>query len=860
MKGDKEAILDRATRALRADVPDNHSISASANRSAVALGIATGHPAIDGAIQGCDQVRRFFESYRDSSLPPSRKLLVDAHLRECGACLRVFREGPAGSAVNWSRPKIESPLRRGIAWGWAAAVFATLVVAGLFVYKAYFQIPPGVRAEVQSINGSAYLIDGSRDRRLAPGATLDEGKKLRTAGDSQAVLRLADGSVVEVNQRSIVAIDARGHNMTVHLSRGDLIVQAAKRSSGHLYVKTPDCRVAVNGTVFSVGAGIKGSRVAVLEGSVHVAHAGTDMVLRPGEQMATGENLAPEPIERQFTWSPEREKYVGMMAQLANVEHRMAQIPFPEPRYSSDLLARVPIDTQLYISVPNLGDFLKEANGVFQDQLNASPELREWWTKGHERNPDQLDEFIGKINDISQYLGNEVVFIGRKQGDRSTLAMVADVKRSGLQDELQQQFGAATAKLVVLNQASLAAAAGAADAGQCAYALVRDHEIVFANSVTTLTQLNAQLDTGPSGFAGTDFGKQIAAAYGRGAGIILGANIHSILETTVHGASHGAREEQTFEASGLADLRYLIAEHRETNGAPTNHLDLQFTGTRQRVASWLADPGPIGSLEFVTPNAAFVFATLTKDPAAIADDMMAMASHAEGGNWSEIDNKLKIDVRNDLVANLGGDFALALDGPVLPTPSWKMVIEVNNPMALENALERMVQAIQGQTQGTNQHVLGIESSTVDSVPYYALRDMTAGKILAEYTFAEGFMVLAPNRALVMDALRTHANGTSLAHASSFRTLLPRDENENYSSLVYQNLSPVLTPLLSQFSGDAADAIQKLASDSRPTVICAWGKENRIEAASDSRLFGFDFLTLGTIVDSRNKPTSQSVLH
>jgi hypothetical protein len=70
---------------------------------------------------------------------------------------------------------------------------------------------------------------------------------------------------------------------------------------------------------------------------------------------------------------------------------------------------------------------------------------------------------------------------------------------------------------------------------------------------------------------------------------------------------------------------------------------------------------------------------------------------------------------------------------------------------------------------------------------------------------------------------------------------------------------VVTPLLSQFSGNAADAIQKLAADARPTVICAWGKDNRIEAASDSRLFGFDFLTLGAILHPGNKLAGQSVV-
>ena len=69
---------------------------------------------------------------------------------------------------------------------------------------------------------------------------------------------------------------------------------------------------------------------------------------------------------------------------------------------------------------------------------------------------------------------------------------------------------------------------------------------------------------------------------------------------------------------------------------------------------------------------------------------------------------------------------------------------------------------------------------------------------------------------------------------------------------------MITPLLSQLSGESADALRKLAADARPTVVCAWGKDNGIEAASDSRLFGFDFLTLGALLNSGNKSAGQIV--
>jgi hypothetical protein len=290
-------------------------------------------------------------------------------------------------------------------------------------------------------------------------------------------------------------------------------------------------------------------------------------------------------------------------------------------------------------------------------------------------------------------------------------------------------------------------------------------------------------------------------------------------------------------------------------------VDLQFAGARQGIAAWLAAPAPIGSLNFVTPNAAIAVAALSKDPKAIADDLIAMAvqnGDSQQNGFTEAEEKLQINFRDDIAANLGGDFLLSLDGPVLPTPSWKAVIEVNDSDRLEQALERMTEAIRSHADANAAHSIAIEPSDAGGQRYYSLHDRVTGNIVAQYTYANGYLIVAPSRALLIQALQAYSTGNSLANSAAFKALLPKDANENYSAVAYQNLSPVLTPLLTEVSGETADAVRKLAADARPTAVCARAEQSRIEAASDSRLFGFDFLTLETLIHSGNKHAGASV--
>jgi hypothetical protein len=872
-----EEILINATKSVRDTVLDQDQLSNSAARVAERLGVNMNMNSAANVIQNCDDVQQSLTAYRAGSLPAARVVLIDSHLRDCGVCLRHYRSQEGQTAVDWSYPGTSDAVRRAsktrslprLKWalGWGLVPAMAVLACSIFVYKSYFQVPPGVRAEVQSVDGAVYLISNSGDSPISRGEQLTEGQMLRTSGGSHAVLRLSDGSTVEVNQRSVLGVGARGHDMTVSLNGGAVIVQAAKRSSGHLYVKTPDCRVAVTGTVFSVDSGIKGSRVGVLRGSVHVLHAGLDTRVDAGNQMTTSDNLQPASIEEQISWSHDREQYLPLMAQFSVLQHKLEQIPFPQARYSSDLLARVPADTLLYVSIPNLGDFLTEANQIFKDQLQQSPALQQWWNHGHDRNTAELDALVSDLHQVSQYLGDEVVVVGIKQVDNPGIAIIADVQKSGLGDFLKTQFlnQAMTPGLTVFDEKSIASVADSKTRSG-GYALIREHEAVFSNSIATLKQINAQLNSGASGFADADFGKQITAAYDRGAGVILAADLHRMAASKFNSAHAQGNAANALEASGIDDVSYLIAEHREINGLPENHVNIQFSGTRQHVASWLAAPAPMGSLDFVTPNAEIVVSLLSKEPRDIADDLMNMTSSShndQGRNWDEAEAKLGVNFRDDLAGALGGDFLLSLDGPVLPTPSWKAVIEVHDSAKLERTLEQLTQSIREQFKGKNAHAVTIEPSEAGGQRFYSVQDLTSGSTVAEYTFADGYMIVAPTRALVMAALHAHTSGDSLARSAAFKALLPKDVNDNYSAIAYQNLGPVLTPLLSQLNGESAQAIRQLASDARPTAICAWGRDTRIEAASDSHLFGFDLLAIGQLMHpqkivSGNKQANSSV--
>jgi len=843
----QDARLEQAISELRAEQPDAKALSASAERVWQKLQAGLGDESTANALQpirGCADIRALLPTFHQQELAPARALIVEDHLRECVSC-RSYAHGRVVDGKTSADWRME-PVSRGFQWNFAklsfaGSAFAVLLAAAWAGYIWYNAGPPGSRARIDSIAGQVYSIGWAGERTLKQGDEISQGEFIRTAADAHAVVRLFDGSKVEMNQRAQLGVSADRRNTTIHLDQGSIIVQAAHRQTGHLYVSAPDCNVAVTGTVFSVNSGTKGSRVSVIEGEVHVKHAGMESILHSGDQVATTQSVGTVPVSQEISWSNDLNHELALLAEFSQLRQQLETIQTPGPRYESKILPLLAQDTVLYVGIPNLGNALQQANQIFQQQLSQSKVLQDWWNKsGNANQRPTPEELIGQIQAISQFLGEEVVITFRASpgaNDHGPI-LLAEVKQAGLKDYLQNHLAAslsnpqAKSDLHVVDQQSLSSLV-AGERGMIM--LVRQNMLVVGGDAASVQQMSAQLDAGATQFAATDFGQRIVDVYSQGTEIVVAANLGQILNAT-----HTQQQESNaLSSSGFNDVKYLIATRGEASNQGDNRITVEFSGPRRGVASWLAAPAPVGSLDYVSANAGAAFSFVAKQPALMFDDVLSMVGAGDpdfNKGLAQANAALGLNIRDDLASALGGEVTIALDGPVLPTPSWKAIIEVNQSGALQLAIEKMVQAANQEAQKENEPGVTLNQTQVGGRTFHTIQPQKAGLTMEyDYTFADGYLILAPSRALLLAAIETHENGTSLARSASFRALLPSDNQANFSAMIYQNLAPILKPLASQLNSGQLAIVQQLASDSKPSVICAYGESDRIEVASSGKL-------------------------
>ena len=461
--------------------------------------------------------------------------------------------------------------------------------------------------------------------------------------------------------------------------------------------------------------------------------------------------------------------------------------------------------------------------------MQESSVLRDWWQHGElaAAGP-KVEDALEKVDQLSQYLGEEIVVSGAMQGRDTSLLIVAEVRKPGLKEFLQQMVrelsGNAKPPVRVLDLQELAIAEDRRPSQELVV-LVRPDFVVAALDVATLRGFNARLERSSREFVTTPFGRRIAQSYEGGATIVAAADLQRILNQVPPGSK---QDQATLQRTGFGDAKYLIWEHKNVAGRPSSQMELSFAGPRHGVASWLAAPAPLDSLDFVSPKAMLAATVLLKNPAQIFDDVKDLATDSNPNPFATLaqsEAALKLSLKEDLLRQLGGEITLELDNANPPDPVWKAILRVNDASRLQQTLTTLLAAVHFEAQQSDE----------GGITYHTVRIPSPQKATEiGYAFVDGYLIIGSSQETVAEAVRLHRTGESLGKSKKFLASLPPGHSSDASALFYQDPIAMTALRLRQVAPEMADSLARLSStESAPAVVCAYGEESALRDASTS---------------------------
>lgn len=894
-KHDLDAIIDNVTRDIRDEQIDPALINASATRvwERIAQQASENSSSVNSylegintmesgnnteQIRGCDDFRSLIPAYLDGDLSSARKLLLEDHSNECIPCRNELKEQKsyaASKSAAYVRPQSNARMakkapvvvaaRRGttkfVRWGVAAAAVICVGIAGLFMYERLDLSGTTLAATVENADGLVYVVAEPDIRQLVPGEQLQKGERIRTAKDSNAVLKLRDGSTVEMRERSEFSVTENMRGVTVKLDRGDVVVEAAKQHDGRLYVQTPDSLVSVKGTIFAVESGTKGSRVSVVEGEVKVNHGGKDETLLPGDQATTAASLEKAPVASTVAWSRNAAKYANLVTELTKLRKDLNQrVARPGVRYNSRFVDLVPENTVFYAALPNLTETLAQSQKIMQERIKQNPALAEW-SKGNKGNGLGLDEkTMNRIYEFGSQLGDEIVVSASMdtKGEPSGILVLGSVKdAAGFRTYVDGQLARFAKEngdmpnvriiddpMTATVSAKPAVKADANGEKKAAskelYVWINNDVFAASPQIETLRGFATTLKSPESNkFVNSSFRQRIGDVYNSGAGLVVAADLERIIAQAVakDKSPEAERHVGGLKQLGIMNLRHFVAEQKDVNGRTLSQAALTFSEANKGIASWLAAPGSMGALEFISPNANVAAAFVVKEPALLADDLFGFMETVDPDirtKMQEVEKQQGFSIRNDFAAPLGGEFAFAIDGPILPTPSWKVILEVYDQAKLQNTFERAVEKLNQLSLLHGKGKLTLESSTSGSQTFYKIKSDVGPEV--NYTYANGYLIAAQTRALLEQSLANRDAGNTLVRSSRFRSALPQDGNANFSAIFYHDLAPLISTLgdkLKNVGGEEGKKLAAIDPNAPPTLVYAYALGDRITLAANT---------------------------
>ncbi len=147
---------------------------------------------------------------------------------------------------------------------WSLAAAAAVVTCVVLVVT-HAPPPPPTIAWLDTVKGTVSVAD----KTVQVGAGLPQGRQLSVEEGSEATLRFADGSLMQVGGGARLSVIESQDGIRTHLLRGRILATVTpQRSHHHFSVQCPQMLVQVVGTVFSIKSANDAAYLSVREGKV----------------------------------------------------------------------------------------------------------------------------------------------------------------------------------------------------------------------------------------------------------------------------------------------------------------------------------------------------------------------------------------------------------------------------------------------------------------------------------------------------------------------------------------------------------------------------------------------------------------
>jgi hypothetical protein len=533
------------------------------------------------------------------------------------------------------------------------------------------------------------------------------------------------------------------------------------------------------------------------------------------------------PIQQEIAWSRDAEAHTAMLREFVALSEEISRrIANADMRYTSSLVPLAPENTVLLASLPNVSDSVGQSYALFKQRVMENALLQNWWSAemASQQNGWSVDQMVQWVVRAGAHLGPEIILALPANLSGQAPVLMANVTLpegliTAIRDEtmrLTAENSGGTPIRLALSTSDLQSLVGTT--GLVAY-VGGGFMIVSSDARQIQRSLSFAGQPGLNPFSTTPLFERLVQAYREGVGWLLAADLQRMLE----------RPDAEATALGLNDAQQLIIEQKTGVAGAAYRATLGFSSTRQGMAAWLDEPAPMGALEFVSPNAYGVAAVVTKDPTLIVEDLFGFVrgDATTLGRIEAYQREHGVDIRHDIAEPLGNEFLVAVDGPVLPTPSWKVVIEVNDAPRLQNTISMSVVDINREAATRQEPPVSLTSDTAGGRTFYTISS-TSFPAGIHYTFWAGYMIAAPSRALLIEAIQNHDTGNTLVRSEAFRSQLPDDGRDYASGIFYQNVQRLAESLPIDLAGTAG-------LNALPTVVALYGEPNRIGMSSKGML-------------------------